>query len=131
MEKAGFWIRAIALIIDSILVGILDWIISAVFGANNDPNQLVSIIISLVIAIGYYVWFQSFNNGQTFGKKIMGIRVTKLDGERVGFGNMFLREIIGKFLSALTLFIGYIIAASPKKRALHDYVAGTMVVRTE
>lgn len=131
-NRAGFWIRFVAFFIDSLILSILEWIISLIFGGsmNGDMNVLTT-LINLVLAIIYFVWFQTRNNGQTFGKKITGIRVAILDGGQVTFGKMALREIVGKTISTLILLIGFLLAAGRAKRALHDYIAGTIVIRTE
>lgn len=132
-HRAGFWIRFIALIIDSIILGIVQFVIQIVFNGFIDPefSIVITSIVNLIIAILYFVWFQTNNNGQTLGKKVTGIRVTNLEGERVTIGKMVLREIVGKTISTLILFIGFLMAAGKQKRALHDYVAKTIVIRAE
>ncbi len=132
-NRAGFWIRLVALIIDSIILGVVQFIITLVFGGLDDPTTetTLSSVISLILTFIYFVWFQSRNNGQTFGKKITGIRVANLDGGRVSIGMMALREIIGKTISAIILLIGFLMAAGKSKRALHDYIARTIVIRAE
>ncbi|MFT4414233.1 RDD family protein [Fredinandcohnia humi] len=130
-NRAGFWIRFIALLIDSIILGIVEWIISALLGAITDPEGILISIINLIIGILYFVVFQTKYNGQTLGKKITGIRVINVDGGNVSIGKMALREIIGKTISAIILLIGYLMAAGKAKRALHDYLAKTVVVRAE
>ncbi|QOY34915.1 RDD family protein [Anaerobacillus isosaccharinicus] len=134
MERAGFWIRFVAMFIDGIIIGIIQFALSAIIGGGFDPetaNTGLDILISFLLIFVYYVWFQSKNHGQTFGKKITGIRVTTIDGEPVTIGKMFLREIIGKAISTFILFIGYLMAAGKAKRALHDYLAKTIVIRVE
>ncbi|RSK27666.1 RDD family protein [Bacillus sp. HMF5848] len=127
-HRAGFWIRFIAFFIDSIILGIVQYIVGFIIPVYD---MTATSIISLIITFLYFVWFQSANNGQTLGKKITGIRVANLDGGRVSIGKMLLREMIGKILSSLILFIGYLIAAGKQKRALHDYIAQTIVIRAE
>ncbi|MBM7660165.1 putative RDD family membrane protein YckC [Bacillus mesophilus] len=132
-NRAGFWIRFVALIIDSLILGVIQFIISMLFVGLDDPEAgtMVTSVISLVLTIVYFVWFQAKNNGQTFGKKLTGIRVANVDGSRVSMGMMALRELIGKMISTLILFIGYLMAAGKSKRALHDYIAKTIVIRAE
>jgi uncharacterized RDD family membrane protein YckC len=58
----------------------------------------------------------------------MGIYVTGLDGQRISFLRATGRYL-AKFLSALILFIGFIMAAfTARKQALHDMIAGTLVL---
>jgi uncharacterized RDD family membrane protein YckC len=59
----------------------------------------------------------------------LGIRVTDLDGGRISFGRATGRYF-GKILSGLILGIGFLMAAfTERKQALHDLLAGTLVVR--
>jgi uncharacterized RDD family membrane protein YckC len=132
-NRAGFWIRFVATLIDGLIIGVIQFVLSFILGDIMDPetNMGASTVINLILTIIYFVWFQTYNNGQTFGKKITGIRVANLDGGKVSFGMMFIREIIGKTISALILLIGFLMAAGKSKRALHDRIAKTIVIRTE
>ncbi len=66
----------------------------------------------------------------TVGKKILGLRVTDLNGNRVSFGRASGR-FFGKIVSGFTLMIGYIMAGfTEKKQALHDMIAGCLVVKS-
>jgi uncharacterized RDD family membrane protein YckC len=132
-HRAGFWLRFVAFVIDGIIISVIQFLLSLIFGDLMDveTNQGSSSIINLILTIIYFGWFQTYLRGQTLGKKITGIRVTTLDGSKVKLGRMLLREIIGKTVSALILLIGFFMAAGKSKRALHDRMAGTIVVRTE
>lgn len=67
----------------------------------------------------------------TLGKLALGIKVTDLNGRRIGFGRATGRHF-GKFISTLTLLIGYIMVAfTQKKQGLHDMMAGCLVVNRE
>ncbi|MFO7981965.1 MAG: RDD family protein [Desulfuromonadales bacterium] len=86
----------------------------------------------LLLAILYFV-VPTGRSGQTLGKRVCGIRVIRSEGERgsIGFWRALLREIIGKWLSTLFFCIGYLMAAFHRqKRALHDLVAGTYVIKS-
>lgn len=86
----------------------------------------------LLLAILYFV-VPTGRSGQTLGKRVCGIRVIRSKGElgSIGFGRALLREIIGKWLSTLFFCIGYLMAAFHRqKRALHDLVAGTYVIKS-
>ncbi len=59
----------------------------------------------------------------------VGVKITTVDGEPIDFGRALLRYI-GYLASGLTLGIGFlIIAFNREKRGLHDYIAGTVVVK--
>jgi uncharacterized RDD family membrane protein YckC len=131
-HRAGFWIRFIAFIIDTIILSLAQFLLSfLISGYSLTEMNVLSTVINLILTFLYFVWLQVKFNGQTIGKKITGIRVAKLEGERVTIGQMALREIIGKLVSGLILLIGFLMAAGKSKRALHDYIAKTVVIRAE
>jgi len=65
------------------------------------------------------------------GKRAFGLVVTDLDGHRLGFPRAFARQVAG-VASWLTLNLGHLLAMlPPQHRALHDYIAGTRVLRAD
>lgn len=77
----------------------------------------------------YHALMESSAKQATLGRMALGIRVTDLNGNRIGFGRATGRYF-AKILSALILGIGFLMAAfTAKKQALHDIPAGTLVVR--
>jgi uncharacterized RDD family membrane protein YckC len=77
----------------------------------------------------YFALLESSSKQATVGKMALGIRVTDLDGRRITFGRATGRHF-GKILSGLILGIGFLMAAfTERKQALHDMLAGTLVVR--
>jgi len=68
--------------------------------------------------------------GKTIGKWTTGLRVQRPDGAEPGVGRAMLRHFVGYPLSFLTLGFGFLLAAlTTRGRALHDLIAGTVVVR--
>src|SRR5262249_34825801 len=92
--------------------------------------QLLNIVFSFGVSFLYNGWFYR-NKGATPGKLLLGLRVVDAQtGTYLSWGQTFMREIVGRFVDALTLMIGLIMAAfRSDKRALHDLVAGTQVLR--
>jgi uncharacterized RDD family membrane protein YckC len=67
----------------------------------------------------------------TLGKKICGLRVTDLNGERLSFGRATGR-FFARIVSGIPCMIGYLFPFfTEKKQALHDMIAGTLVIRPE
>jgi uncharacterized RDD family membrane protein YckC len=65
----------------------------------------------------------------TVGKMALSLKVTDMEGQRITFGRATGRYF-GKWLSAVILLIGFIMAAfTAKKQALHDILASTLVLR--
>lgn len=83
------------------------------------------------LAALYWIGFERSACQATPGKRALALQVTDLDGHRLGAARAAARHFAGA-LSWLTLNLGHALAAvPPQKRALHDYVAGTRVVRND
>ncbi len=141
----GFWRRAIAFGIDLsithlivalvilIVVGQLLWLSAIVpFTALQSPLFLVAIVVGAILAYVLYIFACDQFFGGTPGRLLMGVRPLHSDYlSPLTFWQWFWRETLGKGISALTLGIGYIMAAfRDDKRALHDLIAGTQVRAT-
>ena len=119
-EYMGFWIRVAAALIDAVLTGVAGAIITAVTGTPY---------ITSVLSIAYYVLLTGLK-GQTLGKMALGIKVVNAQGDVPGIGRAALREIVGKFVSAIVILLGYFwIGWDREKRGWHDHISGTYVVR--
>jgi uncharacterized RDD family membrane protein YckC len=139
MRYAGFWIRFLALFIDGILMQVvnliigLPFIIPAVMDGENfgvamgDVPAYMNLAI-FAIGIAYMVFFVG-RYGGTPGKLALGLRIVNEDGEKISYLRAFCRYL-ASFLSSLILGIGYLMAAfDGEKRALHDRICSTRVIR--
>jgi uncharacterized RDD family membrane protein YckC len=128
MNYAGFWIRFVAYLVDSLIVGV--GFVAVVMLLGMMGLELFSPeIIFLAFSIFYWALMHSSKRQATLGKSLVGLKVGGPNGERLSVGRALAREV-AKILSTLTLLIGYILAAFTKrKQALHDMVASTVVVR--
>lgn len=138
---ASFLERLAALILDGLLLGIfLGGIFEAMWaglaatdGASMPPGLLDALPASLVwLAIGaYFTLMESSERGASLGKRALKLRVVNRGGSRLGKGRALAR-FLGRILSSSVLYIGYLIQPfNERKQALHDMLAGTLVVRTE
>ena len=127
MEKAGAGIRLGSYIIDAIILWIIGAILGFIFMALGAEYVAASIIIGILISLGYFTYF--FGNGQTPGMKVMKIKLCGTDGTYpIGYGKGFLRWI-GMLISALVIYIGFLwILIDKDKQGWHDKIAGTYVV---
>lgn len=117
----------LASLVDTILV----MVVAAVLGLLLSPllHSDASSYLLAFLVYGVYFVVPTALSGQTPGKRLMGIRVVNAQGEAPGYGPAALREVLGKFLSSLPLYLGYLVAVfHPEKRALHDLIGGTWVV---
>ena len=128
---AGFWRRVAASIIDSIvlIVGSVPFaIMVAGSGADEDEAAGTAYLLSVVLAWLYSALMESSGRQATLGKIALGIKVTDMNGERIGFGRATGRHF-AKIISSITLGIGFAKAGFTKRRqGLHDMIAGTLVV---
>jgi uncharacterized RDD family membrane protein YckC len=152
---AGFWLRLVAVFIDGLIVGIPMAILGGLavgvagfgyatmhpygtFGMmDNDGgiNASFAILEGALMVFGLFVkWLyfalqESSSAQATLGKRVMGLKVMNLEGQRIGFGQASGR-FFGKIISGLILYIGFMMAGfTERKQALHDMMAGTLVVR--
>lgn len=126
-EKAGWFTRFLAILIDAIVVGIVGSILNGIIYQGEVSG---STGVSTVLGIVYYVYFwSSYGKGQTLGSRALNIRVVKTDGSYLDLLGAFLRYI-GLVISVICLFIGVIWAAfDAQKQGWHDKIAGTYVVK--
>lgn len=145
-QYAGFWKRLLAFCTDQlILVSILIPIsvlagtssIAKVFTAQTyadiqaaSSNSIESVMF-FAAAFFYYFLFLTFKNGQTPGRMLLAIRVTKSNGKPVGPVDVIVR-FISSLLSAFVFFLGFLwVAWDGKKQGWHDKIASTIVVKTD
>jgi uncharacterized RDD family membrane protein YckC len=130
MEYAGFWRRFAAWFIDNIMLNIVFGIIILILASiGGDGGAVIGYVLALVGYFVYFAYMESSESQATVGKMALGIQVTDLNGQRVTFGKA-LGRTFAKILSALIIYIGYIMAAfTEKKQGLHDIIAGTLVLK--
>jgi uncharacterized RDD family membrane protein YckC len=150
-QYGGFWIRVVAQMIDSMILGM---VLSAIqyalifpltgFSPLAQPAKSgtdlwqalsgmfaflgISVLVSLAGGSCYEGFFVS-RLGATPGKMVFSMKVVRPDGMPLGLGRAFGRYF-AKQVNALTLGIGYLIVAfDDQKRGLHDMICDTRVVR--
>lgn len=134
--KAPFLLRCGALLVDYIvlvIVPVITLLIARYLGYDGSKllNSSVSNsgwLISFLLGVLNLVIFPAIG-GQSVGKLLTGIRIAATDGSSPGLSALLLRHLVGYPLTLMTLGIGFLWSAvSPGGRALHDYLAGTVVV---
>lgn len=151
---AGFWLRFVAHMIDMIIIGIVSFVIlipllgvlglAAFMGNSHEafdgetPGFIVAMVSTyLVFGLAilacswlYFALMESSAKGGTLGKMAIGIMVTDMTGNRISFGRATGRYF-AKILSQMILMIGFLMAGfTQQKQALHDILAGCLVVRS-
>jgi uncharacterized RDD family membrane protein YckC len=148
---AGFWIRTGAVLIDSLILGIVQSVIFMIlFGGTfasmftvaargGDPSETAALLAPMFGFIGLYQLlsyalqcaYSSFlwvKYGATLGQMAVGIKVVRPDGSPLSWG-VAIGRYFAFLLSTLILCIGHMMAGwDDEKRALHDRLAGTRVI---
>jgi uncharacterized RDD family membrane protein YckC len=141
LRFAGFWVRFLAKFIDGMLLygiallverAVVGTVFNGVFPASRDWEAIFHLLvwtapINTLIAVGYTAYFMARHEA-TPGKRLLGLRVVRADGGRVGTA-----RVVGRYfaetLSTIIFFAGYVMAAfDDQKRSLHDYLCDTRVV---
>jgi uncharacterized RDD family membrane protein YckC len=132
--KAPFILRCAALSIDYILFVLLPvgWLIFSKALGESGPGAAIGGTVWFLGSVLFVLNFIALPllRGQTIGKMLVGLTIVNKDGTPVSLGTVLLRNVVGYFLTCVTLGIGFLISALNKSgRSLHDFVAGTIVVR--
>lgn len=134
--KAPFLLRCGAFLIDYIVlvsvpvIGLLIARSSGEDGAKllNSEINSTGWLIALLIGLTNFVIFPMFS-GQSLGKMLTGLRVVNMDGEFPSFTKLLLRHSVGYLLTLITGGLGFLFSVlNIKGRALHDFIAGTIVI---
>jgi len=133
---AGFWWRFLAVFVDGFIIRIWGYILYRAFGMHpsdpyiaDHPNFWPVAIFEIISIWLYHSLMESSAAQGSLGKMAVGLKVTDLDGNRVSFAQATGRHF-GKFISALILCIGFLMAGfTEKKQTLHDMMAGTLVLK--
>ena len=122
MTRASFGKRFLAVVIDSILVGVVTGIVLKIGGPN------LGRVLTGAIGLAYYVYFEG-GQGATLGKRVLGLKVISTSGTSpIGFGSAAVRYV-GRIVSAIPLFLGFLWMLWDKdKQTWHDKIANTYVV---
>ena len=136
LRYGGFWIRLVASVLDSLLLSLsfaLVAILSGLDFSQTDPEHLdwKALVMQIVVCWLYEAALTSSARGATVGKMAVGLRVVTADGERLTFLRATARYL-AKYVSALLFGIGFLMVAfAERKRALHDMIADTVVIKVD
>lgn len=132
--RAPFALRCGALLIDYTLAASIvafSTLLARLFGGRSaaDSAITVGLVLAIIVAALNLVALPAFT-GRTVGKWATGLRVELRDGKPLDFARALVRHTVGYLASLVTLGFGFILAALNRDgRALHDLIAGTVVVR--
>jgi len=129
-KAAGFWIRLGSIIIDGLLLIPL-YLICMLLGVSDIATEIFVNSINFL----YYLIIPVIWSGFTVGKRVVGIKIVRTDGKKVGIGTTLKRYILASLVYGITLGFAFIISAfmvglRKDKRSIHDLIAGTQVIYT-
>jgi uncharacterized RDD family membrane protein YckC len=152
----GFWVRFVAYLIDGLILGIPSGIVVVTLFVRavktgvrlgqtppSDPSQALATIMPILVTLLpvmfflfllqwlYFAGMESSARQGTLGKIAMSLRVTNSEGRRLSFGHATGRFFAKIVSGMIPLALGYIMAGfTAKKQALHDMIAGTLVLKS-
>ncbi|HQS83853.1 MAG: hypothetical protein B7Y25_03005 [Alphaproteobacteria bacterium 16-39-46] len=153
MNYAGFWRRLGAGLIDNVILHIMTGVVLSFFGISLidtvDTNIFVSgntvsingvegmgnflqttLSVEVVFLWLYYAFFQSSKYQATPGMMVLSMRIVNYAGESISFWRASGR-FLATYLSWMIAGIGFLmIAFTPRKQGLHDYIAKTLVIKS-
>lgn len=137
---AGFFVRMAAYIVDLLIVGTVLLIVKLPIWITTlrYPNNMIvrdfifeysiADILYYLLKVIYFILLTYFT-GSTLGKKLFHIKVISCENRNMTFFEVAFRETVGRFLSALIIYVGYMMAGlDNKKRGLHDILSDTNVI---
>lgn len=137
-QYVGFWARFIAVIVNSIILGVILWILMKALGielsfggspealeAQMQKVQVLNLIVGIVFFIGAWIAMQTDPGKMLFGAVIVdaktGAKPTTLQ---------FVLRYLGYIVSTIPLGLGFLwVAWDARKQGFHDKIAGTVVVK--
>src|SRR4029077_13958334 len=104
--KAGFWIRVLAFIIDSVILYVVNLIVGVVLNPSTTGRSGIQTLLGII----YFTYFWSASSpwpGQTVGDKVLSLRVIRTDGSDLSIVQALIRYV-GLFISFIVIFVGVI-----------------------
>ena len=132
MEHVGVGLRAVATVIDTLLLGVVGYLIALATGGVTATGFHLSgapFFAWLLLGLGYYIVLEALS-GATLGKRLVGLKVVRLEGAALDWQSSIVRNVM-RLVDGLFFYViaAILVWASAKKQRLGDRVAGTVVVR--
>lgn len=135
LQYAGFWLRVVAAVVDSVLLLAIVLPILLIIGGSayglGGGSGLVYVLANYVLPAGAVMAFWAYKSA-TPGKIILGMKI--VDAKTLGklSGGQILGRYLGYYVSTIPLFLGLIwVGFDKQKQGWHDKLAGTLVIMNE
>ena len=135
-DLASLGERIVATIIDLVIMGaylfLITMVLSSSAGAFDNGEAWLYVFLFLPVAF-YSLLSEQFFNGQTVGKRVMGIKVISLNGNQASFGQYLTRwlfRLVDMWLFGFVLAT-IMVAVTERHQRIGDLIAGTVLVKTK
>lgn len=134
MQYIGVGWRALATVIDTVLLAIVAYVIAWLSGTTTEAGfelRGAPFFLMTLIMLAYYITLEGIF-GATIGKLMIGLRVVKLDGSAINWRASVVRNLL-RFVDGIVFYIvgAILIWTSPQRQRLGDRLADTVVIRLE
>lgn len=121
--------RVLAFFIDMMIVG-FSWLLLVIAVDIRLPEAVIFLFLPLTIFLLYYFFSELLMDGQTLGKRLIGLKVVRIDGERLTPGDLLLRTffLLPDAWFSLGIPAVLLISTSSRAQRLGDMVAQTVVI---
>ena len=135
LKLAFWWERFVAWLIDAVIIGVVVGILglfsllAGVTWWSGWPSWLPFFNFNIGGVLYFLYWmFMDGAYGQSFGKMIMRLKVTRLDGNEIGMGNAAVESLGKAFLLPLDCILGWFLYPRRKQR-IFNYLSQTIVIK--
>jgi uncharacterized RDD family membrane protein YckC len=143
-ELAGFWLRFAGNVLDGVIISTpLTILLALIITGNAFPptdlenpmpplqDNLATLIFGLYGLLLPVIW-----KGYTLGKKLVNVKIVRIDGQPLTVMTMFMRNFVAGLVYVFTLGIAGIVSAfmvafREDKRSIHDLIAKTEVIKVK
>lgn len=137
--KHDFGNRAVAFIIDSIIVGIASSILQAFINIGSGSGSFIGInvelgtndLLTIVVYIVYFVYFASAQDGMTLGKQAMRVEIRFTDGTKMPSKKLVQRELLKAVLMPISIISLILVIFRDDNKSIHDIVMDTLVYTSD
>ncbi len=136
-EYAGFWVRAAASLIDTVLILIVTWpILSFIYGPQYWESEVFSLgpldtLVSYVLPALAVILFWIYKSA-TPGKMALRLLIVDSKTGQMPSRAQFIGRYFAYYASIIPFFLGFIwVGIDKRKQGFHDKLAGTIVIRKE
>lgn len=132
LVSAGFWIRFLSFLIDTIIASAFAKIFaSPIIALMGWPNNWIKGGIIGFFYLSYFIVSTKLTDGQSLGKMITGLRIIHKEEEPMSWTTVIIREFFGRLIQNAFPVLYVIVAFTPLKQSVADLLCDTYVVKDD